>query len=129
MQGRENDCTTPDLVLSSKRQGGLRFVKDEHRLNVGLSRSIDHFVLTCDVQALDNTKVRDVYLDSLSTKEFQVADPMAHHLLKNLNGGFDYFAGKRMVFDVLNPRMMPQAEHVDLLAVNIAGLAFAKVYK
>ena len=52
MQGRENKCTIFDVILAFARFGGWGFVTESLRLSVALSRSIDHFVLVCDLAAL-----------------------------------------------------------------------------
>lgn len=52
-QGRENQCTIFDLVLAYKREGGNKFVRDNQRLNVVISRSRNMLVLMGDLKSLE----------------------------------------------------------------------------
>ena len=58
-QGRESMCAIYDLVVPKTRDTAeVGFIKNSERLNVGLSRGRDCFVLVCDLDALEVTPKR-----------------------------------------------------------------------
>ena len=69
VQGRENKCTIFDIVLAFARIGGWGFVKEGLRLNVAISRSTDHFMLVCDLAALNPSERHQQELDQLDHEE------------------------------------------------------------
>ena len=98
VQGRENQCTTFDIVLSYDRIGGWGFVREGLRLNVALSRSINHFVFVCDLAALNPNERHLQQLDELDEEARQLRESTDREISKHLRGVFNYFGRKGMTY-------------------------------
>ena len=116
VQGHENNCTIFDIVLAATRIGGWGFVREGLRLNVAISRSIDHFVLICDLAALNPSAQHLQELDQLDDKERQDRERLERETGKHLRGLFVYFEKKQMVHTVL-AESLPEIAFVDMKPV------------
>ena len=101
-QGREAPCVIYDLVVPKERDTeGIGFIKNQERLNVGLSRGQDCFILICDLSALEDTEKRGRYLEKLPKDKARDEDERRHkdeH--KYLKKVFDYFEKKNVVYTI-----------------------------
>ena len=116
VQGREDKCTIFDIVLAFARVGGWGFVKEGLRLNVAISRSQDHFVLVCDLAALDPSERHRVQLDQLDPEEREDRKRAEREMGKYIQGLFQYFNEKGMVYQQY-AETLPEISLVDMTAV------------
>lgn len=115
-QGRENRCTIFDIVLAYTRLGSWGFVKDGLRLNVAVSRSIEHFILVCDLTALNESPQHRKDLDELEFEDREERKVIERDMSKNLRGVLNYFLRKGMVY-LINPESLPEMSFVDMTPV------------
>ena len=116
VQGRENKCTIFDTVLAYTRLGGWGFVKDGLRLNVAVSRSIEHFIFVCDLTALNDTAQHRKDLDEMEFEDREARERTEREISKSLRGVFNYFQRKGMVY-LSNPESLPEMSLVDMTPV------------
>ena len=116
VQGRENKCTIFDMVLAYARIGGWGFIREGLRLNVAISRSCDHFVLVCDLAALDPSERHLQQLEELEPKERQERERNERELGKHIRGLFNYFERKQMIKTV-KAEILAEIKYVDMTAV------------
>ena len=98
VQGQENQCTIFDIVLSYTRNGGWGFVKEGPRLNVALSRSINHFIFVCDLAALNPNKAHLRQLEELDEEARELRKSTDREISKHLRGVLNYFERKRITY-------------------------------
>ena len=115
-QGQENACTIFDLVLSYHRIGGLGFEQEESRLNVALSRWINHFILVCDLAALNHDDRHLQQLDKLDGEAGQACESADREVSKYLRGVFNHFETKQMTY-MISAESLNDMSLVDLTPV------------
>ncbi|KAL8731905.1 MAG: hypothetical protein Q9181_004141 [Wetmoreana brouardii] len=112
MQGRQNKCILFDIVLSCNRRGGLGFVHEASRLNVGLSRPEEMEVFICDTKALETHPDYQDKLSKLDEDEFRRREAARQDLAKYLRRTLNYFVTKKVVV-IIPASNLGQIPHLD----------------
>ena len=103
-------------MLAFTRLGGWGFVTEGLRLNVAISRSCDHFVLVCDLAALNPSDRHREQLDQLDSEEREERDRIERELGRNIRNLFSYFEKKGMV-SLVKAEALDEISLVDMTPV------------
>lgn len=116
-QGGQNRYVFFDIVLSYWRRGSWGFVKEQPRLNVGVSRTQDHFYFIRDIDALKKSPNYTATSDAMDDEERKQNAALEERLCKDLTNVYNYFSKKNVVV-LVKPDQYEEAALVDFTSAN-----------
>lgn len=106
-QGGEKQCIIFDFVFAQEHRGGVGFVSQGGRLNVGITRARDAFFIVGDIDCLEDGDGKQPSKDIDDDDAPTSWDASLRKVL-------DYYNKERVVVRSVNPYSVSQQQYVDL---------------
>ena len=114
MQGQESECILLDLTVSSIRDGGLGFLSDFRRMNVGLTRARNHCIIVGSRGTLEQQQGEKFWVSKLSGAQRLREERMIKERKKHFRKILQYYQAKKTIRNT-DPEMDPESPIEELI--------------